>query len=177
MSLLSRLLPPTGSRLLSRPASTLISTGPLLMRAEARAVPLLNTPLLRLRPRAEGVPMHAAMLQVRHMGKKAVVQKIVKLVPGGPEGWLKPPPPGKLPQFLTLPEYKPGERPIEMKRAWRIEIEHAGRTFLVHNGREMKKIKVGTKMVGHKFGEFSITRAIKRKVVVRSKQRGGKKKR
>ena len=42
---------------------------------------------------------------------------------------------------------------------WReIEMEHLSGTFLVHNGKEQKKVKVSSKMVGHKFGEFSFTR-------------------
>ena len=42
---------------------------------------------------------------------------------------------------------------------WReIEMEHINGTYLVHNGREQKKVKVSSKMVGHKFGEFSFTR-------------------
>ena len=37
-------------------------------------------------------------------------------------------------------------------------MEHINGTYLVHNGREQKKVKVSSKMVGHKFGEFSFTR-------------------
>ena len=37
-------------------------------------------------------------------------------------------------------------------------MEHINGTFLVHNGKEQKKVKVSSKMVGHKFGEFSFTR-------------------
>lgn len=49
---------------------------------------------------------------------------------------------------------------------WReIEMEHLSGTFLVHNGKEQKKVKVSSKMVGHKFGEFSFTR---------TKPRGGR---
>ena len=44
-------------------------------------------------------------------------------------------------------------------------MEHLSGTFLVHNGKEQKKVKVSSKMVGHKFGEFSFTR---------TKPRGGR---
>ena len=39
-----------------------------------------------------------------------------------------------------------------------VVMEHINGTYLVHNGREQKKVKVSSKMVGHKFGEFSFTR-------------------
>jgi len=42
---------------------------------------------------------------------------------------------------------------------WReIELEHLNGTYLVHNGKEQTKVKVMSKMVGHKFGEFLFTR-------------------
>jgi ribosomal protein S19 len=33
-----------------------------------------------------------------------------------------------------------------------------GFNFLIHNGKNLLKIKVTEEMVGHKFGEFSLTR-------------------
>ena len=36
--------------------------------------------------------------------------------------------------------------------------EFVARTFLVHNGKEFKKVFVTENMVGHKLGEFSFTR-------------------
>lgn len=62
--------------------------------------------------------------------------------------------------MFELPPWKKHEKPVEMLRRFTIELEHAGRTFLVHNGRQMEKVTVSTKMVGHKFGEFSHTRKI-----------------
>lgn len=36
-----------------------------------------------------------------------------------------------------------------------------GMTFLVHNGREHLPVKINESMVGHKLGEFSLTRTYK----------------
>ena len=36
--------------------------------------------------------------------------------------------------------------------------EFVAKTFLVHNGKEFKKVYVTENMVGHKLGEFSLTR-------------------
>jgi len=36
--------------------------------------------------------------------------------------------------------------------------EFVTKTFLVHNGKEFKKVYVTENMVGHKLGEFSMTR-------------------
>ncbi len=33
--------------------------------------------------------------------------------------------------------------------------------FLVHNGKEFKRVSVGENMVGHKLGEFSLTRTFR----------------
>ena len=43
-------------------------------------------------------------------------------------------------------------------RACTIVPEFIGKTFKVHNGREFKKVYVSENMVGHKLGEFSMTR-------------------
>tara|TARA_B110001452_G_C15207465_1_gene418857 strand:+ start:1236 stop:1403 length:168 start_codon:yes stop_codon:yes gene_type:complete len=40
----------------------------------------------------------------------------------------------------------------------RVEVEHVGKTYLVHNGKEMIRVKVTSGMVDHKFGEFVRTR-------------------
>ena len=37
-------------------------------------------------------------------------------------------------------------------------MEHLNGIFLVHNGKEQTKVRVSSKMVGHKFGEFAFTR-------------------
>ena len=36
--------------------------------------------------------------------------------------------------------------------------EHVGRRVAVHNGKEFKEIEVRAEMIGHYFGEFSLTR-------------------
>lgn len=43
-------------------------------------------------------------------------------------------------------------------RSCTIIPEFVTRTFLVHNGKEFKKVYVTENMVGHKLGEFSPTR-------------------
>ena len=43
-------------------------------------------------------------------------------------------------------------------RACTIVPEFVAKTFLVHNGKEFKKVYVTENMVGHKLGEFSMTR-------------------
>jgi small subunit ribosomal protein S19 len=46
-------------------------------------------------------------------------------------------------------------------RACTIIPEFVGYTFLVHNGKMFHKVFVSEDMVGHKLGEFSITRTFK----------------
>ena len=48
--------------------------------------------------------------------------------------------------------------PGYMPRAEPITEEHIGKTFLVHSGKEHKRVKVTAQMVMHKFGEFVLTR-------------------
>ena len=43
-------------------------------------------------------------------------------------------------------------------RSCTIIPEFVNHTFLVHNGKDFKKVYVTENMVGHKLGEFSITR-------------------
>ena len=43
-------------------------------------------------------------------------------------------------------------------RACTIVPEFVGRTFLVHNGKVFNRVLVTEDMVGHKLGEFSLTR-------------------
>ena len=43
-------------------------------------------------------------------------------------------------------------------RSCTIIPEFVGKTFLVHNGKDFKKVYVTENMVGHKLGEFSPTR-------------------
>lgn len=46
-------------------------------------------------------------------------------------------------------------------RACTIIPEFVGYTFLVHNGKMFHKVLVSEDMVGHKLGEFSLTRTFK----------------
>ncbi len=46
-------------------------------------------------------------------------------------------------------------------RACTIIPEFVSRTFLVHNGKDFKKVFVTENMVGHKLGEFSQTRTFR----------------
>jgi len=43
-------------------------------------------------------------------------------------------------------------------RACTIVPEFVGHTFLVHNGRQFNEVFITEDMVGHKLGEFSVTR-------------------
>ena len=46
-------------------------------------------------------------------------------------------------------------------RACMIVPEFVGHTFLVHNGKAFLKVFVTEEMVGHKLGEFSLTRVFR----------------
>jgi len=46
-------------------------------------------------------------------------------------------------------------------RACTIIPEFVGKTFMVHNGKDFKKVYVTENMVGHKLGEFSHTRTFR----------------
>ena len=46
-------------------------------------------------------------------------------------------------------------------RACTIGPEFVGHTFLVHNGKAFLKVFVTEEMVGHKLGEFSLTRVFR----------------
>ena len=46
-------------------------------------------------------------------------------------------------------------------RACTIVPEFIGYTFLVHNGRDFKSVYVTEDMVGHKLGEFALTRTFR----------------
>ena len=55
-----------------------------------------------------------------------------------------------------------GEQPIKTwARACTIIPEFIGKTFLVHNGKDFRKVVVTENMVGHKLGEFSPTRGFR----------------
>ena len=62
-----------------------------------------------------------------------------------------------LKKVLAQDKGEPG--PIKTwARSCTITPEFVSRTFLVHNGKEFKKVFVTENMVGHKLGEFSFTR-------------------
>ena len=46
-------------------------------------------------------------------------------------------------------------------RASQIPPEFVGHTFLVHNGKIFKEVFVNEAMVGHRLGEFSLTRTFR----------------
>lgn len=49
--------------------------------------------------------------------------------------------------------------------------EFVGHNFMVHNGRAFNQVFVTEDMVGHKLGEFSITRAFRSHTIGTKKQR------
>lgn len=57
---------------------------------------------------------------------------------------------------------KPGDQIKTWSRACAIAPEMVGFTFLVHNGRQHIPVFVTENMVGHKLGEFSLTRKFNR---------------
>jgi ribosomal protein S19 len=59
-----------------------------------------------------------------------------------------------------------------MNRAEAITMAHVGNSYLVHSGRDYKRVKVTAQMVAHKFGEFVLTR--KRRPAPKKQQQGGK---
>ena len=55
-----------------------------------------------------------------------------------------------------------GHQPIKTwARACTIIPEFVGHTFLVHNGRSFERVFVTEDMVGHKLGEFALTRTFR----------------
>jgi small subunit ribosomal protein S19 len=56
-----------------------------------------------------------------------------------------------------------GKKPIKTwSRRSMITPDFVGQTFLVHNGKVFNSVFVTENMVGHKLGEFSLTRIFKR---------------
>ena len=54
------------------------------------------------------------------------------------------------------------KRPIKTwSRRSTITPDFVGHTFLVHNGKEFNSVFVSENMVGHKLGEFAVTRTFK----------------
>ena len=63
---------------------------------------------------------------------------------------------GRAPLFWrTLPP-PPGYMP----RAEPVQYEDIGMTYLVHSGNNYRRVKVTAPMVGHKYGEFVLTRKV-----------------
>ena len=58
-------------------------------------------------------------------------------------------------------------------RACTIVPEFVGHTFLVHNGKTFIQVFVTEDMVGHKLGEFSLTRTFRGHTVGSKAQRAG----
>ncbi|MFA9479022.1 30S ribosomal protein S19 [Phycisphaerales bacterium AB-hyl4] len=58
-------------------------------------------------------------------------------------------------------------------RACTIVPEFVGHTFMVHNGRVFNQVFVTEDMVGHKLGEFSITRTFRAHTTGTRAQRAG----
>ena len=58
-------------------------------------------------------------------------------------------------------------------RGCTIVPEFVGHTFLVHNGKIFNNVFVTEDMVGHKLGEFSLTRLFRAHTVGTKAQRGG----
>ncbi|RME72674.1 MAG: 30S ribosomal protein S19 [Planctomycetota bacterium] len=63
----------------------------------------------------------------------------------------------------VLKQKESGDRsPIQTwARACTITPEFVGHTFMVHNGKSFQKVFVTEDMVGHKLGEFSLTRTFR----------------
>ncbi len=54
---------------------------------------------------------------------------------------------------------KPGDGPIKTwARSSEISPEMVGYIFLVHNGKDFIEVKVNESMIGHRLGEFALTR-------------------
>ncbi len=54
---------------------------------------------------------------------------------------------------------KPEDGPIKTwARASEISPEMVGFTFLVHNGKDFVEVKIREEMIGHRLGEFALTR-------------------
>ncbi len=59
-------------------------------------------------------------------------------------------------------ESKGGKRPIKTwARSSMITPDLVGHTFLVHNGKDFVSVYVTENMVGHRLGEFALTRIFK----------------
>lgn len=68
----------------------------------------------------------------------------------------------KLLKKVLQKRMKKDETPIKTwARASQIPPEFVGSRFLVHNGRKFVEVYVSESMVGHRLGEFALTRTFK----------------
>jgi small subunit ribosomal protein S19 len=62
-------------------------------------------------------------------------------------------------RFLERMREAPGEKALRTHcRDALILPEHVGRRVAIHNGKEFKEVEVRPEMIGHYYGEFSLTR-------------------
>ena len=62
--------------------------------------------------------------------------------------------------YYTQPEdYKETTHQVKISRNSSIIPKFIGQTFKIHTGKNFKEVIVTKEMLGHKFGEFSKTRA------------------
>jgi ribosomal protein S19 len=78
-------------------------------------------------------------------------------------------------QSPPFPLEGPRGKPVEAHRGAIINMEMVGKTFFVHNGKDFRRIKPSTLMVGHKFGEFARTKLTPKHKVKKQQQVRGKK--
>jgi len=74
---------------------------------------------------------------------------------------------GRVPLFWRSLPPPPGYMP----RAEPIKVEDIGMVYQVHSGKEFRRVKVTAQMVGHKYGEFVLTRKRAPPKVEKKKQR------
>jgi small subunit ribosomal protein S19 len=62
-------------------------------------------------------------------------------------------------RFLERMREAPADKPLRTHcRDALILPEHVGRRVAIHNGKEFKEVEVRPEMIGHYYGEFSLTR-------------------
>ena len=69
---------------------------------------------------------------------------------------------GRAPLFWRSLPPPPGYMP----RAEPVQFEDIGMTYLVHSGKDYRRVKVTAAMVGHKYGEFVLTRKVRARVIL-----------
>lgn len=74
------------------------------------------------------------------------------------QGWSTFFPSTALLRRLSTAAAASSKAPQPIGRPVRVEVEHVGKTYLVHSGKEMIRVNVTSGMVDHKFGEFVRTR-------------------